>query len=322
VTKRDLVLDALHTDTAGHRSWDELLELAHTTPQALARIAYQLQRDGLVELMDWDGSVHRRVRLTASSDVDGEFRPRPASTTSKESPNMSPTSTSTPAPAGNHYAFARSTGIRPASHAVRPDEVPYVLVGPSDDATVLVHTLCATTAELLPGSDWFDQNNPAYDDRCPDCVWAVAIAEGKTDQQLEALRPPADELEALSRLVDTPLIAYRLCKAILADAPRDEAGSLIAHPFLIALLARVTAHAPMILMPSPCSDRDCDHDGPCPSELASAACPTCSLVPGPWSGHDEAEYFDLYTVPAPCSVIAKLATTISVPGASRQAITA
>ena len=48
----------------GELLWGELRVRVQTSDQGLARIAYRLQRDGLVTLESWDGHKYRVVRLT------------------------------------------------------------------------------------------------------------------------------------------------------------------------------------------------------------------------------------------------------------------
>lgn len=61
-------------------TWQEAAASVPTNPQqGMARIAYRLQRDGLVELSDWDGSRYGYVRLTELGREVARLRNFPAS---------------------------------------------------------------------------------------------------------------------------------------------------------------------------------------------------------------------------------------------------
>jgi hypothetical protein len=178
----------------------------------------------------------------------------------------------------------------------------------------LVITECDTEANLVTGWGAFTYTNRLLtrDSRCPTCGWAVALAQDTIPAELNAITPDPTELPALTRILDEPLIAVRLCEAILADNDlatyydRD-------HEHIRDLLGHATAHAPTLIVPETCAEDDCDHrpDGQpldtwrCPD--AAAACPTCSVRAGMWAGAWEGQYATECTVPAPCSVLTALA---------------
>jgi len=193
-----------------------------------------------------------------------------------------------------------------------------------------VPTECDATATLITGWGAWTYDNPRLrrDTRCPTCGWAVALARDTTPAELAAIAPDPAELPALTRILDEPLLAVRLCQAILTDPDlathygRD-------HEHVRDLLGRATAHAPTLTAPEECWDNACDHqptDHPwdttwqCPYPDAAAACPTCSLRNGSWAGEWEGQYATECTVPAPCSVLTTLAYHYGITtGAPRQA---
>ena len=200
---------------------------------------------------------------------------------------------------------------------------------PHQQHRLAVATQCDTTAALMPewGAFTYDNRHLRRDNRCPTCGWAVALATDTVPAELAAITPDPAALPALTRVLDQPLIAARLCQAILAGADYDRD-----HPHITDLLGHATAHAPTLIVPEACAEDTCDHrpadqwDNPtwqCPSPDAAAACPTCSVRAGSWAGEWEGQYSTECTVPAPCSVLTTLAGHYGITtGARRHTTTA
>src|SRR5215470_11905098 len=122
----------------------------------------------------------------------------------------------------------------------------------------LVATECGAAALLVTGWGAFTHDNRllSADTRCPTCGWAVALAQDTIAAELDAIAPDPADLPALTRVLDHPLIAVRLCQAILAagDHDRDDPD-----PHLRDLLGHATEHTPTLIVPTDCTDGDCDH---------------------------------------------------------------
>lgn len=153
---------------------------------------------------------------------------------------------------------------------------------------------------------------------CPECAWAVALANGTLDEEAARLAPTGKDRETLARLLPDPSIAVQAARDILAAA-RHEHGpwDLEENPApVIQLLAAVTRHTPVVLLPEGCAEDDCDHlydeatdtfRESCPRPGASAGCPACSLQAGPWAGQWEGVFLSECIIPAPCAALARLA---------------
>jgi hypothetical protein len=157
---------------------------------------------------------------------------------------------------------------------------------------------------------------------CPECSWHVALTRGEVAAELEELAPSGRELAAMARLTPDPFIARRLCVAILADYanewdPRYEPDE--PPELALQLLAHVTAHVPVLLIPEDCaeSDHGCSHRPEtlawddrtwrCDYPAASLGCAACSIRAGGYAGEWEGQYTRECTVPAPCQVLQVLA---------------
>lgn len=56
---------ALAVIDPGELTWAEAAQAVPTDPmQGMSRVAYRLQRDRLVELLEWDGRRYNAIRLT------------------------------------------------------------------------------------------------------------------------------------------------------------------------------------------------------------------------------------------------------------------
>ncbi|WP_327591380.1 hypothetical protein OHA25_60635 (plasmid) [Nonomuraea sp. NBC_00507] len=215
-------------------------------------------------------------------------------------------------PQGSHLVGSRD-GI---THAIaRADALRGV-----DSGGDRLWTACLGFADLIAGAGAFDAAAlrhpapcPACERRddpwkacrrhtvCAKCAWAVALQAGPEaiERELQAITPAGDDPKALP--IPDPLIARRLCEAILA-AENAATGQLeVTRPHdrgLIELLAAVTQHAPAV--------RPADHTADEPL-WAIAGCAACTLSIG-----DQARRLrtraskEECVVAAPCSVLAAL----------------
>jgi hypothetical protein len=196
---------------------------------------------------------------------------------------------------------------------------------PSDDIPAVV-ALCGATAQLTIRLGAFERDNVHLRlGRCFECAWAVAVACGTLDDELEMLTPTGTDFAVHDRLLHNPLVARHLCEAIIAEAKRADGAVKRDEQQTIRLLADVCAHAPTVLVPLECADGDCEHwddtSDPsvlrCPPSLGSLACSTCS------STSDDDDLGTIFhhdrTVAAPCDHFVALASSYAVRGASAKA---
>lgn len=169
-------------------------------------------------------------------------------------------------------------------------------------------------AELQP---YRRAGHPVSFGPCPECAWAAALANGTLDEEAARLAPTGKDRDVLARLLPDPSVAVQAARDILAAA-RHEHGpwGLEDNPApVIQLLAAVTRHVPVVLVPDAGAEGECDcgyenDDGTwheCGRQQASVACEACSLLAGPWAGEWEGHFRDECTIAAPCAVLTRLA---------------
>ena len=147
---------------------------------------------------------------------------------------------------------------------------------------------------------------------CHRCVWTWAI---RTD----TLADRYAHLSALATL-DTPAagqaalftawsLAAQVAQAVVAAQTGPAADYELDHPYTVAVLAMVSAHAPLALIAADCAEGGCGHDvedgSGCPS--VGSACRACSLVSGGWAGEWADRFLPEATIGAPCAVLRALA---------------
>lgn len=158
---------------------------------------------------------------------------------------------------------------------------------------------------------------------CGYCGWAIAIETGTVQARLDALTPTGQTHAALARLIGDPLMARRLCEAVIARASDPDAEYELDHGATIQILATITRHAPTLGLPEDCAEGSCDHrhagsagqaldtpldaSGECDYPVASAVCPACTLRAGGWAGEWEGQFMDECYIHAPCQVLATIA---------------
>lgn len=204
-----------------------------------------------------------------------------------------------------------------AFHAVSHDDAMMaVAAGDSRDRREPVSSVCGTPVTIARWWGQFRRDNPYLTarDLCPFCTWDVALEQDTTVDELTALTPTGQQLEAMQRLMPDPLLLVKICQQILTNA-EEERGYDSDHPIWVQLLGHATAHRPSLLLAEGCADGDCEHDGDedcCYRYSTTVACPTCSIWAGPWAG--EWAGLSECVVAAPCAVLPAMADHYGVPG--------
>ena len=218
-------------------------------------------------------------------------------------------------------------GLGPGGrHAIAHAEASTAVAAANGDpARADAYPVCGQgMVRVVPKWGVFERANPRLRGVvCASCAWGIAVETGDTAVELDALNPPDDELAPRRRLLGDTLIAMHLCEAIIASADAPGSDYELNHPHTVQLLAAVTAHAPVLLVPEDCAEGDCDHrpddaawddrSWSCPFPEASVACPACSLQSGGWDGEWEGQYLSECTVPSPCQALRTLAVYYRVP---------
>lgn len=145
---------------------------------------------------------------------------------------------------------------------------------------------------------------------CPECAWGVAHANGTLDDEAARLAPTGKDRDVLARLLPDSSIAVRAARDILAAARHEHGPWDLEHnpAPVIQLLATVTRHAPVVLVPEACAEgeHDCGAFREC-RRNATTACGACSLQARDWAGQWEGHFRDECTIAAPCAVLTRLA---------------
>jgi hypothetical protein len=202
-------------------------------------------------------------------------------------------------------------------HAARRGDAERAVARHGKDPAVI--TVCGRPAMLARAWPVYGgEKRPAASDQCPECAWAVAAERGELGAQVKALAPSPAQHAALARLLPDPLIAVTAAAMLVEAAAGGYGEHEPDHPQVIQVLAAVTRHSPVILLPEDCAEGSCEHypDGyetgsgqpwECPMPDASAACKACSLQAGGWAGEWEGQFLSECTIPAPCPVLTALA---------------
>jgi hypothetical protein len=208
------------------------------------------------------------------------------------------------------------TGVSDRWHAIHRADAEWAVRQHGKDPAV--HAACGKLARLARAWPVYGEDRPRWLHRCPECAWTVAAETGDLDQQLQALIPPAADHAVLARLLSDPLIAVTAAARLVEAVTSGHADYDPDHPAVIQLLAAITRHAPVILVPEDCAEGTCGHcedaaetgggqPRECPRPDAAAACAECSLQAGQWAGEWEGQYLSECTITAPCPVLTALA---------------
>lgn len=173
----------------------------------------------------------------------------------------------------------------------------------------------------------YNRTGPAVAQRpCRLCAWQLAIETGSTGRELALITPARDEAAAIARSGMDPMLAVRVCQAILRSASDsgDEDGDFpggLDSPAVTQLLALATSHRPVLYVTGECAEDDCEAcppgDGPgttaCAYNGSQAGCGACTPHAGLWAGEWEGSPLPGLLVPAPCSVLTVLAARYPTP---------
>lgn len=180
-----------------------------------------------------------------------------------------------------------------------------------DTPRVRVGAECGTSVIVARRLGEFRRGTADVDIRagnlCAHCGWSVALTQGTTTTELAAYTPTGRELAALHRLLPDPLLAVRICQAILAAAMSGDEYDAD-HPRWPHLLARASNHRPVVLIGEDCAEASCEHPADrdaCYAESTTVACLTCSVTAGSWAGEWEGQ-IDILVPAGQCGVLPAL----------------
>jgi hypothetical protein len=169
----------------------------------------------------------------------------------------------------------------------------------------------------------YDRLSPAVARRpCRTCAWLLAIETGSTGRELALITPSGAEAAAIARSGADPMLAVRVCQAILRSALDEDAAGYdpdgLDSPVIAQLLTLATAHRPVLYVSEACAEGDCETppESPgagCGCPGAAAGCGACTPHAGLWAGEWEGTPLPGLLVPAPCSVLTVLAARYDIP---------
>jgi hypothetical protein len=152
------------------------------------------------------------------------------------------------------------------------------------------------------------------------CAWLLAIETGSTGRELALITPSRAEAGAITRYGADPMLAVRICQAILRTAhDQDDDPDGLDSPVIPQLLTLTARHRPVLYVSEACAEGECEtrpDETPgagCGCPGAAAGCGACTPHAGMWAGEWEGTPLPGLLVPAPCSVLAVLAARYSVP---------
>lgn len=187
------------------------------------------------------------------------------------------------------------TGVHDSWHAIAPDALGFA--APMSNGVLIVPAECGALVRLAGKHGVYARDQrPVTFQPCPPCAWAVAVATGTVDREIELISPDQRESAALTRLGLDPLLPAALCRAVLAAA-EDRSG-----PAVLRQLAAITRHCPGLAYSEGCVEGNCDNtpDGGECHCTGSPVCWTCSLRCGDEAGEWAGTLMEECTVPAPC----------------------
>lgn len=213
-------------------------------------------------------------------------------------------------------------------HAVERDWADRVAAraGPRASAVPLtVAAVCGQLVTLTRRHGTYDRAKaPVRGNPCPDCAWSVAIAVGSTGRELSFIRPRQGEAAAVARAGADPMLAFRICEAILAAENGPDAAYGLDCPATAQILGYATRHRPVLLSrceqcraagdDRPGADRAGDATGECRCGDSGAICAGCTLWAGSWAGEWQGTTVPECIVTGPCSVLFTLAASYRIPG--------
>jgi hypothetical protein len=174
----------------------------------------------------------------------------------------------------------------------------------------------------------YDRVSAAVTQRpCRMCAWQLAIETGSTGRELALITPSRAEAADIARSGTDPMLAVRVCLAILRSAcdSGDEDGDFpggLDSPAAAQLLALAARHRPVLYVGGSCAEGDCEtcpagevsgSAAECSYPCADAGCGACTPRAGSWAGEWEGTPLPGLLVPAPCSVLTVLAARYGSP---------
>jgi hypothetical protein len=183
---------------------------------------------------------------------------------------------------------------------------------------------CRAVASMIACRGVYDRLSPVVARRpCRTCAWLLAIETGSTGRELALITPSRAAAGAIARSGADPMLAVRVCQAILRSAHDQEiAGDDpdgLDSPVIPQLLTLATRHRPVLYVSEACAEGDCetrpaaDPDAECGCPGAAAGCGACTPHAGMWAGEWEGTALPGLLVPAPCSVLTVLAARYGIP---------
>jgi len=160
---------------------------------------------------------------------------------------------------------------------------------------------------------------------CHVCAWTVAIATGSTERELQLITPSDRSAAGLARAGVDPLLAVKICRAVLVRESCLAAENGLDHAATVQVLAHAATHRPVLVVPEDCAedDRCCRHQPAAAEETwrcdypdGAALCFACTLRAGPWAGSWEGDVMDECRIAAPCGVLQALARHYGITGGS------
>jgi hypothetical protein len=90
------------------------------------------------------------------------------------------------------------------------------------------------------------------------CAWLLAIETGSTGRELALITPSRAEAGAIARSGADPMLAVRICQAILRSAhDQDDDPDGLDSPVISQLLTLTTRHRPVLYVSEACAEGDC-----------------------------------------------------------------
>jgi hypothetical protein len=179
---------------------------------------------------------------------------------------------------------------------------------------------CQAQVSVIARRGAYDRASPAVAGRpCRACAWRLAIETGSTGRELALIIPSRATAGALARSGADPMLAVRVCEAVLRSAHRggddDEGIGGLGSPAVIQVLELATRHRPVLYLGEACAEGDCEKGsaGERGYSCATAGCGACTPHAGSWAGDWEGTALPGLLVPTPCSVLTVLAARFCIP---------
>jgi len=212
-----------------------------------------------------------------------------------------------------------------AWHAIERRRAEHVSTQAAGGVTVAV---CGALARVTSHGVYDRAARPVAYGPCQVCAWTVAIATGSMERELRLTTPDDRSAAAMARVGVDPLLAVKVCRAVLAKESSPAAENGLDHDATAQVLACASAHRPILAIPEECAedDRSCSHypgeadtdEGwRCEYPACDALCLACTLRAGSWAGGWAGDVMDECRVIAPCDALRALAAHYGLVDAAR-----